>query len=406
MTRKALTCTVCLLIQVAAYGGDLDLAGPHAPGWADVTVLRPNRSRFKCLLYYPARTSGRETAFEPNGAPYPGIAFGHGYLTQPEKYRSTLAHLATWGYLVMAPRSSGELFPSHSDFAKDLSHCLTWLVQQNDDPSSFLYQKVNPDALGLSGHSMGGGCSVLAAAADSRVRAVANLAAANTNPSAIDAMALVVVPVSLISGTHDSIVPVGSHGRLLYQNGSAPRQLPCILGGWHCGFLDSPMIFCDSGPIGRDEQLSATRCLLTAFFDLYLKDSQSSWSQVWGPAVLQDPRWAVELDAGCTLSPDVVSCSGHPGTETGVVLTLTHRSPYPDTYDVLVEGNLWPTTTEITHTQPLLQGEAVDFTVRVVFPPEYSPQGDTAIISARSGHDEATRAFARIDSRTRVPEGL
>jgi hypothetical protein len=85
----------------------------------------------------------------------------------------------------------------------------------------------------MSGHSMGGGASVLAAAADPRVRTLANLAAAETNPSAIGASASLAIPLCLISGSQDTIVPPGGNGQLMYENASPPRQLPLILGGHH-----------------------------------------------------------------------------------------------------------------------------------------------------------------------------
>lgn len=77
-----------------------------------------------------------------------------------------------------------DVFPNHQSFANGLSHCLTWLVDQSENPASFLHKCIDQNALGISGHSMGGGASILAASADSRIKAVANLAAAETNPSA------------------------------------------------------------------------------------------------------------------------------------------------------------------------------------------------------------------------------
>jgi hypothetical protein len=92
-------------------------------------------------------------------------------------------------------------------------------------------------------------------------------------------------------------VPVGSHGQLMYNNGSAPKQLPVIQGGYHCGFMDSNILFCDSGSISRSQQLAITRHLLTAFFELHLKQDDSVWSWVWGPAMQNDTRWSVQMDA-------------------------------------------------------------------------------------------------------------
>jgi dienelactone hydrolase len=280
-----------------AWSQDFSTPGPYAAGWREVTVARPNNSTFQALLYYPAQTATQDAEIDSQASPCPGISFGHGFQVNPDKYRSTFAHLASWGYAVIASRSGGELFPSHQNFANDLSYCLTWLIEQSENPVSFLHQCIDSNALGLSGHSMGGGASILAAAADNRVKAVANLAAADTNPSAVTAMESVAVPISLISGSDDTIVPVGSHGQLMYNNGSAPKQLPVIQGGYHCGFMDSNILFCDSGSISRSQQLAITRHLLTAFFELHLKQDDSVWSWVWGPAMQNDTRWSVQMDA-------------------------------------------------------------------------------------------------------------
>ncbi len=402
MKRAFLSFMLGILIPALVCGEDFSNAGPYAPGWIEIDITRPNSSSFKALFYYPAETAGENTALDPNAAPYPGISFGHGFLTNPDKYRSTYEHLSSWGYYVIASRSGGQLFPNHQNFANDLRYCLDWLTAENNTPSSFLYQNVNEAALGLSGHSMGGGCSILAAADDSRIKAVANLAAAETNPSAIDAMAFLTAPVSLICGSDDAIVPVSSHGQLMYDNGKAPKQLPIIIGGYHCGFLDSDMIFCDNGSISRSEQLTITRHLLTAFFELYLKNNQNAWSHVWGPSMLEEPRWTVDLDAGFSLTPAMIEQTYYPGIETNVTLTLTNLSENSDQYEFFAEGNQWPVLTSVTESPVLEPGQSNDIDVVVSFPAEYSEQGDTAIVSARSKNDGATRTFSRINSFTAI----
>jgi dienelactone hydrolase len=287
-----------LLCTVAKWsvGQDFSVSGPYRAGWREITVRRPNNSTFQSLLFYPALRAEQNSPLNPQAGPCPGISFGHGFLVNPDKYRSTFAHLASWGYVVIASRSEGGLFPNHQHLADDLLHCLTWLIAESDNPGSFLYAFIKSDALGLSGHSMGGGASILAASADSRVKAVANLAAANTNPSAVAAMDSVTIPISLITGSDDSIVPVGSHGQLMYNNGHSPKQIPIITGAFHCGFLDSDILFCDSGSISRSQQLAITRHLLTAFFELHLKNDLSVWSLIWGPHMLNDSRWSVQID--------------------------------------------------------------------------------------------------------------
>ena len=168
------------------------------------------------------------------------VAFGHGYLADVGWYESTLAHLASWGIVVIAPRSAGELFPDHAAFADDLLSALDWVVAEAGRPGSgWPGGPVDPMALGLSGHSMGGGAALLAAARDPAVRAVATLAAAETDPSAIAAAAEIAAPALFVAAADDAITPVGEHQRPMFEaKATGPAELRTIAGASHCGFLD------------------------------------------------------------------------------------------------------------------------------------------------------------------------
>lgn len=296
MNKSFIIIIMIPLFACSALAQDYSASGKYLAGWKEVTVTRPDNSTYQALLYYPAQTETQNAEINPQAAPCPGISFGHGYLVNPDKYRSTFAHLASWGYVLIATRSELRLFPSHQNLANDLSHCLTWLGEQSENTQSFLYQIIDCNELGVSGHSMGGGAGILAASVDSRIKAVANLAAAETDPSAITAMEFVDVPISLISGSDDGIVPVDSHGQLMYNNGYAPKQIPIIQGASHCGFMDSNILFCDSGSISRTEQLAITKHLLTAFFELHLKNKYDLWGWGWGPAMHNDSRWSIQQE--------------------------------------------------------------------------------------------------------------
>ena len=299
---------VVVLAAVPVTQADLSVPGPYGAGWVEVSVPRPGGGSFDALLFYPASGFGQGAAYEGGGAPYPGISFGHGWITAVTRYQSTLEHLASWGYFVIASRSYGGLFPDHSAFADDLRWCLTYLEDQNANPGSWLYQQVDTAAFGVSGHSMGGGASILATERDSRILVVANMAAAETNPSAVAAIAGVQVPVFLIAGDEDSIVPPPGHTIPMYAAAFAPRRLPLLDGGWHCGFLDSSFFGCDSGSLPRETQLALTRGLLTAFFNLYLKDDQAVWREVCGPELYDEPLIDnTRVDAGITLDPSTTS---------------------------------------------------------------------------------------------------
>ncbi|MFD0593191.1 dienelactone hydrolase family protein [Catellatospora coxensis] len=156
---------------------------------------------------------------------FPAIAFGHGFLQSVSKYYSTMQHLASWGFVVAAPTSQGSLFPSHSAFADDLNAQLTWLVAQDTTAGSRFNAHVVTTKLGLSGHSMGGGASVLAAARNPAVTTVANLAAAETNPSAATAAASVRVPMMLVAGRRTA--PRRSRATSARSTTASPRPSSC-----------------------------------------------------------------------------------------------------------------------------------------------------------------------------------
>lgn len=388
-----------LATALPVHADDVSVPGPYKAGRTSVRVTRPDGSQFDSWLYYPATAQGDNTPYDGSGAPYPGVSFGHGYLTDPNYYRSTLEHLATWGYFVMATRSALDLFPSHSRYAQDLSSTLTYLEQQNANPSSWLYGQVAvAQGFGLSGHSMGGGASILAAADDPRVAALANLAAAETNPSSTAAMANVRAAARLIAGSRDTIVPYTTT-QAMYLNGRPPRQFALLDGGWHCGFLDTYLIGCDSGPMPRSQQLQLTRQLLTEFFNLYLKDQQPLWRQVWGPERNSLPQTALTSDPGVGLAPASASGVAFLGGVITYTVALTNTSPLTTVLTPLAEDNVWAVSFSPAQTAPLAPGQAAPVVVQVSAPPTADPNTDTALLSARREVDGGTRNYGFVTTQ-------
>lgn len=393
--------TICCILLAAgpsaALASDPADPGPLTAGWRTVTVSRPNTSTFSARLYYPATgTGGANASLDLSAAPYAAVSFGHGFLQPVDRYHSTLAHLATWGFLVIASESESGLFPSHSNFAADLSHCLTWLEQQHGQPGSFLAGALYVGAYGLSGHSMGGGASILAAAADPRIRAVSNLAAANTNPSAIAQMPNITVPISLIAGTSDSITPVQNHGQLMYNAGNSPRQLPLIQGGSHCGFQDVSSFGCDSGPLPRAQQLAITRRLMTSFFLLHLKQNESVWRLVWGPEAAADPLVQMVSDSGITVTHPLPHVEGFGARTVPAAVVVTNTaSGQSEQYLIEVEGSAWPASVQPGPRLVIPPGRTRPATVEFAIPAGYPRLAEMAIVSARSP-TTAVRAWTEV----------
>ncbi|MDZ4829056.1 MAG: hypothetical protein SGJ09_02515 [Phycisphaerae bacterium] len=372
--------------------GDPSTPGSLHAGRKDVTVTRPNGSTFIATLHYPATENGVNMPFDPSGGPYPIVSFGHGFLQPVTQYQSTLAHLATHGYFAVASQSGGGFGPSHAAFAADLRSCVDWLVGQNAVGAAYA-GAVATDRIAFSGHSMGGGCAILAAKDDSRERVVVTLAAADTNPSSIAAASSVNSATRLIVGSQDTIVPPASSALPMYANLPGPRQLASITGGFHCGFTDADFLFCDSGAISRAEQLTKTRALMTLQLDLHLKfdaiGAQSGWSEVWGPAAPAVVGVTLALDAGVMLTPTAPTASGPLGGSAAIALTATNLDAVLRSFEFLSDGATFaPSTTSL-----LAQNEsaASDATVGI---PANAVVGDQVVLSARSQLDGATRGYA------------
>jgi dienelactone hydrolase len=266
----ALLLTTWLAISgraLAEVPADLSGPGPNQVMRMDVEVPRSHggEGSFGARIFVPM-PSGMTAE-----APSPVVAFGHGYLADVGWYESTLAHLASWGIVVIAPRSAGELFPDHAAFADDLLSALDWVVAEAGRPGSgWPGGPVDPKALGLSGHSMGGGAALLAAARDPSIRAVATLAAAEGDPSAIAAAAQIAAPVLFIAAGDDAITPVDKHQRPMFEaKATGPAELRTIAGASHCGFLDRETLLlglvCDEASIGAEEQRRLTREILAGW---------------------------------------------------------------------------------------------------------------------------------------------
>ncbi len=367
--------------------------GEFQAGFRRVTVVPSQGASFSALVYYPALTPGENAPLDPAGAPYPGVSFGHGFLQAPSRYGGTLSHLATWGVIVIASESQQGFTPSHSQFALDIRECLTWLESENANAASFLFNAVDTANFGVCGHSMGGGAGTLAAADDPRVKALATLAAAETSPSAIAAAARLTIPASFISGSEDFIVPVGTHGQRMYDAMTAPRLLPLVVGGSHCGFQDVPYpLFCDSGSMPRAEQLALTRSMLTTFFLLHLRDRQDLWSHPWGPAGVAEPRVTVQRDARTSV---VVQAAIDVPAGSRVMLPTTVRNTGASATPlrVLVEASPWTFEATPPVTPIIPPGGEHDVMLTTGVPREAIGAFEV-LITARRESDGATRAYA------------
>lgn len=364
---------------------DDSLPGPYPVSQRTVTVTRANSTTFTAQIRYPAASTAANAPFASAAAPASAVSFGHGFLSAVDLYDSTMDHLASHGYIVIATTSESSILPSHANFALDIRQCLTWLEQQDVLAGGWLLGAVDETRFGVSGHSMGGGASALAAGADTRIKCLATLAAAETNPSASAAASSIQVPSRFIVGSQDTIVPP-SNTQPQYNNCDAPRQITTIAGGSHCGFIDSAIIACDSGSLARADQLAKTRALLLEFFNANLRGDSARFATVWG-AGAQVAGTSTVRDARTTASLSSAAISGRAGAPLETTLTVTNTGP------------------DATAIAPRAVGVASP--IAVSFTPSASAviaAGQSAVFTVRATSASAASAAATIDA-VRVRDG-
>ena len=149
-------------------------------------------------------TGTRGAVFVPRGAesPAPLIGFAHDWTKGPQHYVDTLKHLASWGFVVVAPGTDLSLRPHHQHYADHLSAAIEDVLHATLGRGA-----VRADArrIGLVGHGLGGGVAALLASQRTDIDTVAMVFPTDTVPSAadraytIDAPAL---PLSAAGGVH------------------------------------------------------------------------------------------------------------------------------------------------------------------------------------------------------------
>lgn len=410
MIGPALVLGAALLSQDDPYS----LAGPHQVGQTTVAITRSDNSTVNSIIFYPSLASGVDAPIDTSDGPYPAITFAPGFFTSPDWYTSTLSHLASKGYLVIASYSqSGSFSPNKDQYVQDVRDTITYLLDENNRAGSMFQGTIRPDEIGASGHSLGGGVSIVAAALDDRIKALAPMAAATLRtagplgdappPYADVAVANLPIPVSLINGSQDGYIPVATNGQVIYDAASAPKLLPNLTGGYHFGFIDFEIPFLsDTGSVTQDVNRAFARAELTSFFDLYLKGDQSAWRRQWGPERLALSGIQTQLDPGVTITSDHPVLTGQPGSQAIFHLTIRNTSGFANSFHLFSEDNGWSVDFASDHTPSLAPGGIFETDAFVTIPLLPGLATDQALLSARSDRDNGTRGFTIIV--TAVPE--
>lgn len=120
----------------------------------------------------PDRTIVTRIAHPTSGGPYPLLVMAHGATGHPDEYAENIPMWAADGFVVAAPifpltnRDVPGALGNIGDVANqpgDISFVIDEVLAANDDPDSPLHGLVDPDAIGVVGHSLGGAATYAAA---------------------------------------------------------------------------------------------------------------------------------------------------------------------------------------------------------------------------------------------------
>jgi dienelactone hydrolase len=367
---------------VVVAGPDYAAPGPYPVGEGVTTVTRNLVAEtFDALVYYPADAADAQ-AVAAVGAPHPVIVFGHGFLTPPQLYRATCRHLASWGFVVVAPQSALEPFPDHAEYGRDMQDAANHLIALNRVSGQRFFERVLEMTAGFTGHSMGGGAALLANATFPSRPVTAVLAAAETRPSAIAAAAQSVNPILFITGSEDRFTPNAFHTGPMFRNAVNAAWFD-IRGGYHCGFLLPPLpqAVCDEGSISRFEQVPRAHRLLTAWFRFMLRDDLAAWDEIWGPTGDFDRGLTVRRSPVANIRPASRAITVPPGQTRTMEVAVANRNDSYHFFALAAESSTY--AVEVTPASLAIPpGTEGTFTVSVTAPISGQPRRGVALLRA------------------------
>jgi predicted dienelactone hydrolase len=240
-----------LLLKQGVYGSGLavlpleDTTRPTPPNG---TFPGAATRALPTTVWYPAadRNANQQTGAAPGLTltGFPLIVFGHGITSQALAGSFVAAHLASHGYVVVAPdfplsKSTAPGGPSPQDVGNQAGDVI-FLISAFQAPglqASFpVATRINFDRIGVLGYSLGGATMALAGSHPS-IDAVATLAPAICPLSQAGVPTNIAKPLFILQGTTDNIVHAFNNAQPFYNVSGQPRYLALLANGSHAGFL-------------------------------------------------------------------------------------------------------------------------------------------------------------------------
>jgi len=304
-------------------------------------------------VWYPAAPSAaepeaRDVQLDARAAPYPLVVFGHGLSSFRRQSASYTQHLASHGYVVASPdfplsnltSPGGPRLAAVIEQPGDVSFLIDSLLEFNDRRGHLLEGAIDGEAVGITGHSLGGLTTLLTTygpSRDPRVRATLPIAAPACFLSE-EVAGETSVPILVLGGSKDLLVSRPSV-RQGYDVANRPRYFVELAGADHVRFADIDIedtqlpsivsrvaggltdVAADAGRVAQatggsvtpcanrpqpgvepllaaERQRELLRAFATPFFDAYLRgsDEAKSFLQDELPDLVPEVRFEFDAD--------------------------------------------------------------------------------------------------------------
>ena len=219
-----------------------------------------------------AFTMFRPKDLSQGGLCHPVVTWGNGTGSNPSLYKVLLNQLASHGFVIIASDSPNV---SQGD-PPPMVAGVTWVLQQNDDPTSELYQKIDTTHIGATGHSQGG-FATTTAGGDSHIVTIAALCGASTQRNLHG-------PAMLYCGGMDTTVPCST----IMNTYNAITNQPVMLAEYLAADHASWVTFVGKTP-------SPVEAAVTAWMRVHLMGDTALRSWFYGASckLCTDPGWSI-----------------------------------------------------------------------------------------------------------------
>lgn len=151
--------TIMLALSAALLAAVASCSGVRAPA-PDYQAKGPIEQSFQMRGPWQVTRTNSGAACTSSGltceiwmpdtaGPRPVIAWANGTGQMPEVYAEFLDHLASWGFVVIAPRDSA------TGNGQTVQEAAEYIIRQGETPASPYHGRINPARMAALGHSQG-----------------------------------------------------------------------------------------------------------------------------------------------------------------------------------------------------------------------------------------------------------